>query len=48
VLWPRGSGASRLQLRQPAVANGGYCCKSRHGAAVDFKFETIESGRAHF
>ena len=25
-----------------------YCCKSRHGATVEFKFETIESGRARF
>jgi hypothetical protein len=27
---------------------GRYCCKSRRGSAVEFKFETIESGRAHF
>jgi hypothetical protein len=25
-----------------------YCCKSRRGVTVEFKFETIESGRAHF
>jgi hypothetical protein len=25
-----------------------YCCKSRRGAAVEFKFETIEPGRAYF
>jgi hypothetical protein len=25
-----------------------YCCKSRRGAAVEFKFETIESRRAYF
>jgi hypothetical protein len=27
---------------------GRYCCKSRRGVTVEFKFETIESGRAYF
>ena len=29
-------------------ANGRYCCKSLRGDAVEYKFETNESGRVNF
>jgi hypothetical protein len=38
----------RCRLRVNWSASGRYCCKSRRGAAVEFKFERNESGRAHF